>query len=231
MIEELQHSNYELQQFAYITSHDLQEPLRTIASFTQLLERRYKEKLDSDADEYIDFIVSAAVRMKKMIQGLLDYSRIDTQGGEFKLTDIEEALNEVLSNLNAAIKENNVKITHDPLPTVKADGRQITQLFQNLISNAIKFRKKDESPKIHIKAAKKNDEYVFSVSDNGIGMENKYTSHIFELFKRLHTIDKYEGTGIGLAIAERIVERHGGRIWVESELGKGSVFYFTVPIN
>jgi signal transduction histidine kinase len=228
MIEELQHSNYELQQFAYITSHDLQEPLRTIASFSQLLERRYKEKLDSDADEYIDFIVSAAVRMKEMIQGLRDYSRIDTQSGEFKSTNIEEVLNEALSNLKAAIKENNAKITHDPLPTVKADGRQITQLFQNLISNAIKFRKKDESPKIHIKATKNNDEYVFSVSDNGIGMEIEYTIHIFELFKRLHTIDKYEGTGIGLAIAERIVDRHGGRIWVESELGKGSVFYFTL---
>lgn len=229
MVEELKHSNYELQQFAYITSHDLQEPLRTIASFTQLLERRYKEKLDSDADEYIEFIVSAAVRMKEMIQGLLDYSRIDTQGGDFKSTDMEKVLNMALSNLDTVIKENNAKITHDPLPTVKADGRQIIQLFQNLIGNAIKFRKKDELPKIHIKAVKKNDEYVFSVNDNGIGMKTEYTNHIFELFKRLHTIDEYEGTGIGLAIAERIVDRHGGHIWVESEPGVGSTFYFTLP--
>jgi signal transduction histidine kinase len=231
LVNELKHSNEELQQFAYITSHDLQEPLRTIASFTQLLEHRYRKELGSDADEYIDFIVSAAVRMKEMIQGLLDYSRIDTQGGEFKPTDLEEVLSVVLSNLNAAIKENNAEITHDPLPIVKVDERQFIQLFQNLISNAIKFRKEDELPKIHVGTAQKDGEYIFSVSDNGIGMENQYTDHIFEIFKRLHTIDEYDGTGIGLAVAERIIDRHGGRIWVKSELGKGSVFYFTLPIT
>jgi len=231
MITELKRSNEELQQFAYITSHDLQEPLRTIASFTQLLEHRYRDELDSDADEYIDFIVDAAVRMKEMIQGLLDYSRIDTQGGAFESTNLEEVLNIVLSNLNAAIKENNAKITYDPLPTVKVDERQFIQLFQNLISNAIKFRREDEPPEIHIGAAQKDGEYVFSVSDNGIGMEIKYTEHIFEIFKRLHTIEEYEGTGIGLAVVKRIIDRHGGRIWVTSELGNGSVFYFTIPIN
>jgi signal transduction histidine kinase len=228
MVEALKHSNYELEQFAYITSHDLQEPLRTIASFTQLIEMRYKGRLDSDADEYIDFIVSAAVRMKEMIKGLLDYSRIDTQGGEFKPTDLEKVLNVALSNLNAAIKENNAEITHDPLPTVKVDERQFIQLFQNLISNAIKFRKKDEPPKIHIRAAKEDDKYVFSISDKGIGMEIQYTNHIFEIFKRLHTIGEYEGTGIGLAIVKRIIDRHGGHIWFESEPGVGSTFYFTL---
>lgn len=230
MINELKRSNEELQQFAYITSHDLQEPLRTIASFTQLLEHRYRDELDSDADEYIDFIVDAAVRMKEMIQGLLDYSRIDTQGGEFKPTNLEKVLSIVLSNLNAAIKENNAVITHDPLPTVKVDERQFIQLFQNLISNAVKFREEDEPPKIHISAMKNDDEYVFSVSDKGIGMETQYTDHIFEIFKRLHTIEEYKGTGIGLAVVKRIIDRHGGRIWVESELGKGSTFYFTVPV-
>ncbi len=231
MVEELKHSNYELQQFAYITSHDLQEPLRTIASFTQLLEHRYKERLDSEADEYIDFIVSAAVRMKDMIQGLLDYSRIDTQKGEIVQVDTEEILKVVLSNLNASIKENKAEITHEPLPTVSADERQLIQLFQNLISNAIKFRKKDKCPSIHITAEKKGNKYVFSVQDNGIGMEIQYSDHIFELFKRLHAIDEYEGTGIGLAVVKRIIDRHGGSIWFESEPGVGSTFYFTIPVS
>jgi len=231
-IEELKRSNYELQQFAYITSHDLQEPLRTIASFTQLLEKRYKNRLDSDANEFIDFIVDAAVRMKEMIQGLLYYSRVGTKGGEFLPTNTEEPLKNALSNLQLTIKENNAKITYDKLPTVIADKGQLTQLFQNMIENAIKFKKPDVPPKIHLSARKdlSKNEYIFSVSDNGIGMELQYTDKIFEVFKRLHTIDEYSGAGIGLAISKRIIERHGGHIWVASELGNGSTFYFTLPL-
>ncbi|HML06311.1 MAG TPA: ATP-binding protein, partial [Methanobacterium sp.] len=229
-IKELERSNYELQQFAYITSHDLQEPLRTIASFTQLLERRYKNKLDKDADEFIDFVVDAAVRMKEMIQDLLNYSRIGSNYGELKLINANIALNNAIHNLKSSIGENNAVITHDPLPTVTADKGLLTQLFQNLIGNAIKFRKRDVPPRIHISASldEKNNEYIFKVSDNGIGMEEQYTDKIFEVFKRLHTMDEYRGTGIGLAISKKIVERHSGRIWVESILGKGSTFYFTL---
>lgn len=229
-IAELERSNDELRQFAYITSHDLQEPLRSIASYAQLIDRRYKGKLDSDADEFLDFMVEGAIRMKTMIQGLLEYSKIG-KGDEFKPTNIENVLTQVLANLNATINENNAIITHDQLPIVTADSRQLIQVFQNLIGNAIKFRKKDETPKIHISTKKINNEHLFSVSDNSIGMEQQYTAKIFELFKRLHTIDKYSGSGIGLAIVKRIIDRHGGRIWVESKYGKGSTFYFTIPIK
>lgn len=231
-VEELKRSNEELQQFAYITSHDLQEPLRTIASYTQLIERRYKDRLDDDADEFLDFIVEAAVRMKDMIQGLLYYSRVGTRGGEFISTNTEKLLEIVLSNLNAAIEDNNATVTHDELPVVVADEGQLIQLFQNIISNSIKFRKDDVCPNVHISAYKDKDanEHVFSVSDNGIGIEPQYFNRIFEVFKRLHTRVEYEGTGIGLSISKRIIERHGGRMWVESELGVGSVFYFAIPI-
>lgn len=231
-IDELKRSNKELQQFAYITSHDLQEPLRTIASFTQLIERRYKYRLDKDADEYIDFVVDAATRMKEMIQGLLDYSRVGTRGGEFNFVDTEDILKIVLSNLHAAISENKAEVTHDRLPTVIADRNQLIQLFQNLISNAIKFKKLDVPPKIYISVKdEEKGEYVFGVSDNGIGLEKQYKDRIFEVFKRLHAMDEYKGAGIGLAISKRIVERHGGRIWVESKLGVGSTFYFTIPVH
>ncbi|MGB9978406.1 PAS domain S-box protein [Methanobacterium sp.] len=230
IIEELERSNYELQQFAYITSHDLQEPLRTIASYTQLIERRYRAKLDDDADEFIDFIVEAAVRMKDMIQGLLYYSRVGTKGGELKSTNTEKLLEIVLYNLNASIKENNVTVTHDKLPLVVADEGQFIQLFQNLISNAIKFKRDNEYPKVHISANRNENEYIFSVADNGIGIDSQYFNRIFEVFKRLHTNIEYDGTGIGLSISKRIIERHGGRMWVESEEGKGSIFYFTIPI-
>jgi signal transduction histidine kinase len=232
-VEELKRSNDELQQFAYITSHDLQEPLRTIASYTQLIERRYKNRLDGDADEFLDFIVEAAVRMKDMIQGLLYYSRVGTRGGEFISTNTEELIETVLSNLNALIEENDVTITHNELPVVVADEGQLIQLFQNIISNSIKFRKDNEHSKIHVSAYKDDDlnEYVFSVADNGIGIEPQYFNRIFEVFKRLHTRVEYEGTGIGLSISKRIVERHKGKMWVESEFGEGSVFYFTLPVN
>jgi len=233
LIGELERSNQELQQFAYIASHDLQEPLRTISSFTQLLARRYKGQIDKDADEFIDFIVDGTNRMQAMIKDLLKYSRVQTRGEEFKPTDVQNALDQALFNLKVTIDENNAEITHDKLPIITADEKQLIQLFQNLIGNAIKFKKPDEPPKIHILSKKdeENKEYILGVSDNGIGMDQQYAGRIFELFQRLHTRDEYKGTGIGLAVAKKIVERHSGRIWVESELGAGSTFYFTIPLK
>lgn len=231
MIEELKRSNDELQQFAYITSHDLQEPLRTISSFTQLIERRYKGQMDSDADEFMDYIIDAAKRMQELIKDLLEYSRVTTMGKEFKQVNTEEILQKTISNLHSAIEENDAEISYDELPELMADSRQIGQLFQNLISNAIKFRKKDESPKIHISTHKNENEYIFSVLDNGIGIEKEYFDRIFTIFQRLHTREEYHGTGIGLSISKKIVERHGGRIYVESELNKGSTFYFVLPVK
>ncbi len=228
LINELKRSNKELQQFAYVASHDLQEPLRTVTSFAQLIERRYKDKLDSDADDFIEYIVDASKRMQILINDLLDYSRVTTKGKEFKPTDIEEIFKNVITNLHAAISANKAKITHDELPVVNADSGQLLQLFQNLIGNAIKFKKENESPEIHISARKEENEYVFSVQDNGIGIEEEYLKRIFTIFQRLHTREEYGGTGIGLAVAKKIVERHGGCIWIESEYGKGSTFYFTI---
>ncbi len=230
VITELERSNRELESFAYITSHDLQEPLRSIASYAQLIERRYKGQLDDDADEFIDFMVIGAKRMKDMIQGLLEYSRVGTQGEEFKDFSAEDALNNALSNLKSSIEECDVEVTHDSLPVVFGDETQIISVFQNLIGNAIKFKKPDEPPRIHISARKEGNEHIFSVQDNGIGMEEQYSDRIFEVFKRLHPIGEYQGTGIGLAIVKRIVERHGGRVWLESSLGEGSTFYFTIPL-
>lgn len=233
LLAELKRSNDELQQFAYVTSHDLQEPLRTIASFTQLMERRYKGKLDEDADEFMDYIVDASVRMKQMIMDLLEYSRVGTKQEMFQAIPMESKLNDVLVNLNDLIERSRAEITHDPLPVVFGDESQLLLLLQNLITNAIKFRKEDEPPRIHISAACDNEknEYVFSISDNGIGIEEQYFNRIFTIFQRLHTREEYPGTGIGLSVAKRIVERHGGMIWVESEFGEGSTFYFTIPIN
>jgi len=230
LIEELKRSNKELQQFAYVASHDLQEPLRTVTSFAQLIERRYKDKLDSDADDFIEYIVDASKRMQILINDLLDYSRVSTRGKDLKITDTEEVLKNVLSNLNASIRENKAQITHDRLPEVYADSGQLSQLFQNLIGNAIKFKNAETHPKIHLSAKedKESDSYVFSVSDNGIGIEDEYLQRIFTIFQRLHTREEYSGTGIGLAVAKKIVERHGGQIWVESEYGKGSTFFFTL---
>ncbi|MGF7117995.1 PAS domain S-box protein [Methanobacterium oryzae] len=231
LIKDLRRSNDELRQFAFITSHDLQEPLRTMASYAGLLKRRYEGQLDKDADEFIEYIVSGATRMRQMIVGLLEYSRVGTHGGDFSKFNVYESLKDSLANLELLIKDNNAQITYDPLPEIFADFDQISLVFQNLIMNAIKFRKKDEIPKIHISARKEKNEYVFSVSDNSIGMNQEYTDKIFEIFKRLHAIGEYGGAGIGLAIVKRIIDRHGGRIWVESSLGKGSTFYFTIPLN
>jgi PAS domain S-box-containing protein len=231
LIKDLKLSNEELRQFAYITRHDLQEPLRTMGSYAGLLKHRYEGQLDQDADEFIEFMISGASRMKAMIQGLLDYSRIGTLREEFKNFNSHEAVDYAVSSLKSFIKENNAEITYDKLPVIYADENQIVRVFHNLIGNAIKFRKPDENLKIHVSARKNDDDYVFSVSDNSIGMEPEYTDKIFEIFKRLHAVGEYEGAGIGLAIVKRIIDRHGGRVWVKSKLGKGSTFYFTIPIN
>lgn len=227
-MDKLKRSNEELEQFAYVASHDLQEPLRMVGSFTQLLERRYKGKLDKDADDYIGFIVDGANRMKDLIDDLLAFSRLNTTAKEYKLIDLEKALNDVLLDIQTSVEENNVTITHDVLPTIKCDPSQIGQLFQNLIANAIKFQD-EESPIIHISVEESVKEWLFGVSDNGIGIAPEHHKKIFNVFNRLHTRAEYEGTGIGLAICKRIVNRHKGKIWVESELRKGSTFYFTIP--
>ncbi|MDY9927715.1 PAS domain S-box protein [Methanosarcina sp.] len=229
-LEELARSNADLEQFAYVSSHDLQEPLRMIASYLQLLQRKYQGELDDKADKYIYFAVDGASRMQNLINDLLEFSRVTTKAREFELTDCEFVLNQVLSDLEAPIKESRVAISYDPLPEIMADYIQVTQVFQNLISNAIKFCSK-EAPKIHVSAVKESSQWLFSVQDNGIGIDPKYSERIFEVFKRLNKREEYPGTGIGLSICKKIVERHGGYIWVESELGKGSTFYFTLPIN
>ena len=228
-IGELEHSNRDLQSFAYITSHDLQEPLRTMGSYAGLLKRRYEGQLDSDADEFLDYMISGSERMKEQIKGLLDYSRMGTSGEE-KEFNAEEALETALTNLKSSIEELSAEVTHEKLPNIVADESQITRVFQNLISNALKFRREGVKPKIHIKAKKEDNEYVFSVSDNGIGLEPQYSDQIFEVFKRLHAIGEYQGAGIGLAIVKRIIDNHGGRVWVESVFGRGSTFYFTIPL-
>lgn len=225
---ELSRSNAELEQFAYVASHDLQEPLRMISSYVQLLARRYKDKLDEDANEFIEYAVDGATRMQKLINDLLAYSRIGTHGKTFKLTDCERALEQAVGNLEVSIRECRAVIEHDPLPTFICDGLQISQLFQNLINNAIKFRN-EETPHIRICAKEKDNEWLFSVRDNGIGIDPKYAEHIFIIFQRLHDRSKYSGTGIGLAICKKIVERHGGSIWMESQPGKGTTFYFSIP--
>ncbi|GAB6908537.1 Histidine kinase [Desulfosarcina cetonica] len=225
VMADLKRSNEELQQFAYVASHDLQEPLRMVSSYSQLLADRYKDKLDEKANKYIHYAVDGAVRMQQLIQDLLAYSRVTTKGGEIAKVESQPALQNALSNLEAAIAESGAVITQDPLPSVAADGTQLTQLFQNLVGNAIKFRG-DTSPRIHVGAEKDGEYWRFSVADNGIGIEERYLEKIFVIFQRLHTRSEYAGTGIGLSICKRIVERFGGRIWLKSEPGKGSTFYF-----
>ncbi|MFX1372558.1 MAG: ATP-binding protein [Promethearchaeota archaeon] len=227
IMNDLKRSNEDLQQFAYVASHDLQEPLRAIVSFSQLLEERYSDKINSNGAEFIHFIIDGAKKMNILIKDLLSYSRITTQAQPSKLTNLEEVLKEALFNLQEAIKESDAIITYDEMPILKVDKIQFIQLFQNLISNSIKFRKQ-ESPKIHIGIKKINDKWLFSIKDNGIGIESKYFNKLFNIFYRLHTKEEYPGTGIGLPICKKIVQRYGGEIWVESEYGKGSTFYFTI---
>jgi PAS domain S-box-containing protein len=227
-VEELNRSNEELGQFAYIASHDLQEPLRMVASYTQLLARRYKGKLDSDADEFITFAVDGANRMQRLIQDLLAYSRVGTKGKELLETSSEDALERSLLNLRGAIADSGALVTHDPLPSVLADEMQLVQLFQNLVGNAIKYQKAG-TPKVHISASKNGGtKWTFSVRDNGLGIDPQYFERIFVMFQRLHKREEFAGTGIGLAICKKIVERHGGTISVESQPGQGSNFLFAL---
>ena len=229
MLAELKRSNQELEQFAYVASHDLQEPLRMVASYTQLLQRRYQDKLDDDANDFIHFAVDGANRMKALIDDLLSYSRISTRGREFKPTDINKVIENAASDLQMLIEEEGATLSWDAMPTVMADEMQLVQLFQNLLRNAIKFRN-DAPPEISVHAAQNNGEWVFSVSDNGIGIEEQYFERIFIIFQRLHGKEEFSGTGIGLAVCKKIVERHGGRIWVASQPGFGSDFYFSIPV-
>ncbi len=231
IIGKLEVSNQELEQFAYVSSHDLREPLRMITSFLQLLEQRYNGRLDNDADEFIRFAVEGAKRMDAMINDLLEYSRVGNQERDFDFINCEKILELVLINLKTLIEDNTAIITHEPLPYIYANDQLMIQLFQNIISNSIKYRSEKRRPKIHISVEKKEKEHIFSVKDNGIGMNSKHLDRIFTLFQRLHTRDEYDGTGIGLSISQKIVHLHSGKIWAESELGKGTTFYFTIPIK
>ena len=229
LTEDLKRSNEELEQFAYVASHDLQEPLRAVTSYTQLLAQRYQGNLDEKADKYINYVVDGASRMQQLINDLLAYSRLGTRAQEFQVADCKAAVAQSLCNLQIAIAEKKPLITCEEMPTVMADEFQLVQLFQNLIGNAIKFCRQDV-PIIHIAAIIQDDEWLFSVRDNGIGIDSEYADRIFIIFRRLHSRREYLGTGIGLAMCKRIVERHGGRIWVESQSGEGAIFYFTIPI-
>ncbi|MEE8413317.1 MAG: ATP-binding protein, partial [Dehalococcoidales bacterium] len=228
--EELSRSNEELEQFAYVTSHDLREPLRMMTSFAQALDKRYKDKLDQTADEYIQFIVDGANRMQTLIDDILTYSRVTTRTSPFEPVEMEKILRDTQVNLKVAAEEAKAKITHDPLPVIGADYSQMGQVMQNLIGNAIKFIE-GESPAIHISARQEGEKWIFSVKDNGIGIDPELFDRMFDLFKRLHPQDKYPGTGVGLAVTKKIVQRHGGQIWVESQPGEGSTFYFSIPIE
>jgi light-regulated signal transduction histidine kinase (bacteriophytochrome) len=226
-MDELKRSNEELEQFAYSASHDLKSPLLVIGSNLKLYQRRYQGKLDTEADRFISEAIKNVLRMEKLISGILTYARVGSQGKPFEKVDCSEALSTAHNNLNLEVEKCGAEITHDQLPTVEADLVQIIQLFQNLIGNAIKFMEK-ENPHIHVSAVEKGKDWVFSIRDNGIGIPAEEIEKVFDIFHRYHG-ERYQGTGIGLATCKKIVERHGGTIWVESELGKGSVFYFSIP--
>jgi PAS domain S-box-containing protein len=226
---ELARSNADLQQFASVASHDLQEPLRIVSSYAQLFEQRYKAHVDEKGQKWIFYMADASKRMQRLIEDLLAYSRVGSKGKEPSRTDSQKCLQDALANLKLAIERNEAAVTYDPLPAVMADTLQLTQLFQNLIGNALKYRD-DASPTVHIAGEREGKHWRFSVRDNGIGIDSKFHERIFGLFQRLHERGKYEGTGIGLAICKKIVERHGGRIWIESEQGKGATFHFTLPL-
>ena len=229
-VEELARSNRDLEQFAYVASHDLQEPLRMVATYTQLLAERYQGKLDADADKYIQYAVDGAVRMQKLIQDLLAFSRVARQGMTLLSTDCNTVLEAGLKNLEAAIQESGAVVKHDQLPVVMADSSQLVRVFQNLIGNAIKFRS-SEPPLIRVSAEMRGKEWVFSVADNGIGIAAEDADNVFVIFWRLHGRGEYPGNGIGLSICKKIIEQHGGRIYVESKFGQGSTFNFTLPVK
>jgi PAS domain S-box-containing protein len=226
--DDLKRSNRDLEQFAYVASHDLQEPLRAIGGYVKLLEHRFPDKLDTKARDYIAGAFDGATRMERLISDLLAFSRVAVRGDAFLPADLEDALGQALRNLEAAINSAQATVAHDPLPTLSVDAGQIRQLFQNLIGNALKFHS-EQPPRIHIGTLRQDGRWVFSVRDNGIGIDPQYYEKIFQIFQRLHTRKNYPGTGIGLAICKKIVERHGGTIWVESQPGQGSTFYFSIP--
>ena len=226
----LTESNTALEQFAYAASHDLQEPLRTMRSYAQLLTIEYQGKLGAEADQFLGFIVSASARMGSLINDLLTYARLTTEDERPVSVALDEDLEAALTHLDGAIKESGATVTHDPMPTLPVDRGQMVRLFQNLIGNAVKYRKADEPTKVHISAEQTGADWVISIRDNGIGFDPKDASAIFQPFKRLHTAEEYPGTGVGLAICRRIVQAQGGRIWAESLLGEGTTFFFTLPV-
>jgi light-regulated signal transduction histidine kinase (bacteriophytochrome) len=226
---ELERSNRELEQFAYVASHDLQEPLRKVKNFTELLEIKYDGKLDEQADKYIRHITQGASRMQTLITDLLSFSRVATQGKPFETINMARVVKQAIENLELSIKESKAEIIYENLPSVSIDKSQMVQVMQNLLGNAIKFRKTDASPVIRLKAIERKNEWELSVRDNGIGFDMEYADKIFVVFQRLHNREDYPGTGIGLALCKKIIERHGGRIWVDSEPGDGTTFTITLP--
>ncbi|MGB8233266.1 MAG: ATP-binding protein, partial [Methanobacterium sp.] len=230
LIDTLEISNRAIEQFAYVSSHDLREPLRMITSFLQLLKRRYANELDDDANDFINYAVEGAKRLDMMINDLLEFSKIGTQERELEYLHSDKIVEQVLTNLETKIRDTNAEITHDSLPIIYANEYQMIQLFENIIDNAIKFHGR-KNPKIHISAKKEADEYIFAVKDNGIGIEKQHLERIFNIFQRLHSRREYDGLGMGLPISQRIIQEHKGKIWAISTPGKGSTFYFTIPIK
>jgi light-regulated signal transduction histidine kinase (bacteriophytochrome) len=226
----LQRSNEELQQFAHIVAHDLQEPLRVVSTYAQFLAQQYQGKLDAEADTFIGYMVDGAARGRALIRDLLLFSQVEGQAQEFTEINSEEVFTDTLNVLRVAVEESGATVTHDPLPAVRADALQLGQVFQNLLGNALKFRGATP-PRIHISARREGRQWEFAVRDNGIGIELRHTGQVFELFRRLHPRDKYPGTGVGLAICKKIIERHGGRLWVESAPGQGATFFFTLLVS
>jgi light-regulated signal transduction histidine kinase (bacteriophytochrome) len=227
---ELRRSNSDLDQFVYVASHDLQEPLRMITGYLQLLERRYRGRLDAEAEEFIRFAVDGAARMKELIEDLLRFARTRIERTSFCIVSADLILQNALANLGAAIDESHAEITADSLPSICADPGLLTQVFQNLVANSIKFRK-DVHPIVHVSATRHDGQWVFAIRDNGIGIEPQYAERVFQLFERLHGSEEYPGTGVGLAISKKVVERHQGRIWFSSTPGEGSTFYFSIPVE
>jgi two-component system, chemotaxis family, sensor kinase Cph1 len=231
LAQDLERSNAELKKFAYVASHDLQEPLNQVANYVQLLEMRYDSALDEDAKEFINFAVDGVGLMQTLIDDVLVYSKVDLKGIECQLMNVEDAVTQAIANLRSRIAETQATVTYDPMPHLVADSTQLMQLFQNLIGNAVKFRQSEQPPQIHISVERTEETWKFGVHDNGIGIDLKFSDRIFVIFQRLHTRDEYPGSGMGLAICKKIVECHRGQIWVESELGQGATFYFTLPVG